>query len=218
MIKLFPSLIAADQLRLESALTSVAYASDGLHLDVMDFSFVPNQTLSPAIINAIAQQTNKQLWVHLMTIYLEQWLNALSMPTHSIISFHLEATAAPEKIMALIKKKQCNVSIALNPDTPLTTIVPFIHTIDQLLIMSVNPGFAGQQFIEGTYQRLQEVQRLKQQYNALFTVGIDGGINDNNIERVIQLGCTDVVLGSFVFNNKSPEQILKDLHKKINNL
>lgn len=67
-------------------------------------------------------------------------------------------------------------------------------------------------------QRLQEVQRLKQQYNALFTVGIDGGINDNNIEQVIQLGCTDVVLGSFVFNNKNPEQILKDLHKKINSL
>lgn len=211
MIKLYPSLIATNQLNLAATIKALEPYCDGFHLDVMDFYFVHNQTLSFDIINQIASFTKKQLWVHLMVQEPIKWLPRLKLRSHDLVSFHVESTVHAEDMINALHAQQLLASVAINPDTPIDHIRQYLPLIDQLLIMSVNPGFSGQKFIELSLEKITQAHTYKQQHNARFAIGIDGGINEYYFKQAIRHGAQDIVLGSYLFNQKDQIALLKQL-------
>ncbi len=212
MVKIFPSLIAGNLLNIEQEIKKLEPYCDGFHLDIMDFHFVPNLTFGPATVNAIAKKTNKQLSVHLMVDNPIQWIELLALKQHDILTFHQEATNNYEMLIEAIKRRGLLASIAINPSTPLELIFPFINKLDHILLMSVNPGFAGQQFIPDVINKLRKLVDYKTMHNLKFIIAADGGINEYNIAKLTHQGVKEAVVGSALFNAPDQLVMLKKLY------
>ncbi len=210
MPALYPSLIAANQLSLQQTLDALDPYTDGYHLDIMDNHFVPNLTWGHGMINAIAAYTTRQLWVHLMVDNPERWVEQLALPPESIVTFHIEGCTNPLHIIHAIQKKEWYASVAINPRTAVDTIIPLLSKLDQVLIMSVEPGFSGQQFIASSIEKIHTVTQHKNAHNLVVHIGIDGGIDKKNIAPLAHAGVEDFVIGNALFKTQDPAQTLQE--------
>ncbi len=212
MIHIYPSLIGAPLLRLESVIKELDPFIDGYHLDIMDNHFVPNLTWGADFVHAIAQATSKQLWVHLMVDNPDQWVATLNLPHNSLCSIHIESNIDFSKSIKQIKEKKWQMSIAINPKTVPEKIFPLLEHCDQVLVMSVEPGFSGQSFLPETLAKVDVLVNYRQDHQLSYTMAMDGGIGLDTIEEVWKHGVNDVAVASGIFGQKDYVQAVKKLY------
>ncbi|MDP6992303.1 MAG: ribulose-phosphate 3-epimerase [Candidatus Marinimicrobia bacterium] len=213
--KLAPSILSADFADLQSALSQ---CEDGgahwIHVDVMDNQFVPNLTIGPPVVKSLRPKTNKFLDVHMMVIDPEKLVEPFAKAGADLITFHIEATDDPQSVIDLIKSTGTQVGISIKPSTPLSNIEPYYDQIDLVLVMSVEPGFGGQGYLNGSTERIQAV---KQKLNEMclqdrVLIEVDGGIKLHNAKEIIDAGADVLVAGSAVFRTEDPVQTIKDFY------
>ena len=196
-----PSILSADFMNLGSELKKFDGAKDlWIHLDIMDGHFVPNLTFGQTVLKNISKYTNHKLDAHFMVNNPQDYLNWFQGVGLHNFTFHWEAVTHHDSFVKEIKKSIPSVGVSLNPSTPIEVIPEYLfQEIDLVLIMSVNPGFGGQSFIEGTRDKIKKLKELKQRLNTEFEIQVDGGVSDKNAKDLIQDGATNLVAGSFVF-------------------
>ncbi|KAA2215913.1 MULTISPECIES: ribulose-phosphate 3-epimerase [Maribacter] len=210
--KIAPSLLAADfgnlQRDVEMVNNSVA---DWHHIDVMDGVFVPNISYGMPVIKAIQKHTTKPLDVHLMIVDPDRYIGTFAELGAAIITVHYEACSHLHRTIQAIKAAGMKAGVALNPHTNINLLEDIISDIDLVLIMSVNPGFGGQSFIENTYEKIKTLKELIQRKNASALIEIDGGVSTENARKLIDAGADVLVAGSFVFKSENPLQTISEL-------
>lgn len=212
MPQIYPSLISADLLNLQKQINELDAYVDGYHIDIMDFNFVPNLTWGPAFHNAIRAATQKPLHAHLMVCNPEKYIDRLVLTRQDFFSFHLERCpdtqsidyAYAHELIEKVKDKGVNASVAIKPSTPIDALEPVIGQVNDVILMSVEPGFSGQTFMDITYGRLEELQELKKQKASPCTISIDGGINEDNIIKLAQQGADRFCVASAIFDKLKP--------------
>jgi ribulose-phosphate 3-epimerase len=199
-IKIMPSVLSADFRQLGQQIHEVEQAgADGIHLDVMDGRFVPNITIGPFIVEAVRRATALPLDVHLMIVEPEKYIGDFAKAGADIISVHQEACPHLHRTIQQIKGAGKKAGVVLNPSTTLSTLEEVINDVDLILIMSVNPGFGGQSFIESSVEKVRRLRCMLNDRNAHAELEIDGGIDPKTAPRVVAAGATMLVAGSAVF-------------------
>jgi ribulose-phosphate 3-epimerase len=199
-VKIFPSVLSADFRRLGQQIEEIESAgADGVHLDVMDGRFVPNITIGPFIIEAVRQATTLTLDVHLMIVEPERYIGDFARAGADMISVHQEACPHLHRTIQQIKQLGKKAGVVLNPSTPLVTLEEILTEVDFILLMSVNPGFGGQSFIESSVEKVRRLRSWLAERGAHTGVEIDGGIDPKTAPRVVTAGATMLVAGSAVF-------------------
>ena len=217
--KLAPSILSADFADLKSALSQCEQGgAHWIHVDVMDNQFVPNLTIGPPVVKSIRPKTNKFLDVHMMVIEPEKLVEPFAKAGADLITFHIEATDDASSVIELIKACGKQVGISIKPSTPLSEIEPYYDQVDLILVMSVEPGFGGQGFIEASITRIKDIkQRLKElclQDRVL--IEVDGGIKLHNAKEVIDAGADILVAGSAIFGTDDPIKTIKEFYNLSN--
>ena len=213
--KLAPSILSADFADLKLALAQCeSGGAHWIHVDVMDNQFVPNLTIGPPVVKSLRPKTNKFLDVHMMVINPENLVESFAKAGADMITFHVEATNDVQSVIDLIKATGTQVGLSIKPSTKLEEIEPFYDQLDLILVMSVEPGFGGQGYIESSTERVMKIKaRLKElclQDRVL--IEVDGGIKLHNAKKVIDAGADVLVAGSAVFGTDDPVQTIKDLY------
>src|SRR5262245_32652710 len=199
--KIFPSVLSADFRRLGQQVEEVESAgADGIHLDVMDGRFVPNITIGPFIVEAVRQATTLPLDVHLMIVEPERYLGDFAHAGADMISVHQEACPHLHRTIQQIKQLDKKAGVVLNPSTPLVALEEVLAEVDFILLMSVNPGFGGQKFIESSVEKVRRLRQWLAERGVSAQLEIDGGIDTKTAPRVVTAGATMLVAGSAVFH------------------
>jgi len=197
-----PSILSADGSRLGDEITAVEAAGvDWIHIDVMDGHFVPNITIGPGLIASIRKTTRLPFDVHLMIENPERYIDAFTQAGADWITIHVEATVHLHRTVALIREKGLKAGVSLNPATPLVRIEPILPDIDLLLIMTVNPGFGGQKFIEGSLPRIRQAKEMIRAAAPEVLLEVDGGVTLKNIRSIADAGAEILVAGSAIFGS-----------------
>ena len=213
--KLAPSILSADFTNLQLALSQ---CDDGgahwIHVDVMDNQFVPNLTIGPPVVKSLRPNTKKFLDVHMMVIKPEKLVEPFAKAGADSITFHIEATDDPQSVIDLIKAAGTKVGISVKPATPLAEIEPYYDQIDLVLVMSVDPGFGGQGYIDGSTERIEKVKQMliEKCVEDRVLIEVDGGIKLHNAKEVIDAGADVLVAGSAIFGADDPVQTMKDFY------
>ena len=212
--KLAPSILSADFSNLKGALKICDDGgADRIHIDVMDNQFVPNLTIGPPVVKSLRKNTKKFIDVHMMVINPENLVEPFARAGADNITFHVEAAEKPEEVIELIRATGKMVGISLKPSTPFNEIKPFMDKVDLVLVMSVEPGFGGQGYIESSTARIAKIKKyLKDNCLERVQIQVDGGIKLHNAQEVISAGGNILVAGSEVFGSKNPNQVIKDFY------
>nr|BAL52966.1 ribulose-phosphate 3-epimerase [uncultured Acetothermia bacterium]BAL59234.1 ribulose-phosphate 3-epimerase [Candidatus Acetothermum autotrophicum] len=210
-MKLAPSLLAADCGRLLDQAQEIADLSDYLHWDVMDGHFVPNLTFGPVVVNALRARVSTPFDIHLMITDPQKYAPQFAVRPGDLISFHGEAVADPVPVIEMIRTRGARAGIALRPKTPLSAVEKFLDQIDFLLIMSVEPGFAGQSFIPETLEKIRHAKELIRRKNLSVEIEVDGGVNAHNIKEIARAGVDIIVAASAIFGQSNPRKALAEL-------
>jgi ribulose-phosphate 3-epimerase len=207
-----PSILAADFANLQKEVEMLNQSeADFIHIDIMDGVFVPNISFGIPVTAAIAKHAKKPLDVHLMIINPDQYLEAFRDAGAAIMSVHYEACPHLHRTIQAIKATGAKAGVAINPHTPVELLSELIQDIDLVCVMSVNPGFGGQKFIENTYDKVSRLKELILRKNAATQIEIDGGVNAANAEKLILAGADVLVAGSFVFSSPNPIETISKL-------
>ena len=213
-----PSVLAADFANLQRDVEMLnVSAADWIHVDIMDGVFVPNISFGMPVLQAISKHAKKTIDVHLMIVDPDRYISTFKKLGADVLTVHYEACTHLHRTLQAIKAEGMKAGVALNPHTNVDLLEDVIQDIDLVCIMSVNPGFGGQSFIENTYSKVEKLKNLINKKNASTLIEIDGGVTDKNAQQLAKTGADVLVAGSFVFNAINPQETIANL-KNISSL
>lgn len=209
-----PSILAADFANLQRDIEMINKSdADWFHIDIMDGVFVPNISFGMPVLEAIARYTQKTIDVHLMIIDPDRYIKTFASLGANILTVHYEACTHLHRTLQAIKAEGMKAGVALNPHTNIDLLEDVINDIDMVCLMSVNPGFGGQSFIENTYSKIEKLKAMIVRKNARTLIEIDGGVTDKNALQLVQSGADVLVAGNFVFKSENPIETILDMRK-----
>jgi len=212
MIKVAPSVLSADFGNLQRDVEEICNGGcDFVHVDVMDGHFVPNLTIGPVVVSAIAKAATKPLDIHLMVENNTFFVELFAPLKPEYISFHIEEEKHPHRLIQKIRSLGIKPAIVLNPHTPPESVEYLLKDLDMVLLMSVNPGFGGQSFIDSVIPKAARLNEMRNSINPECLIEVDGGVSDKNIHLLKEVGVDVVVAGSYVFKHKSKAEAIKSL-------
>ncbi len=215
MIKIAPSILAADFSKLGEEILRVEKAgADMIHIDVMDGHFVPNITIGPPVVKCLRKVTRLPFDVHLMIENADRYVESFIDAGADIVSVHAENNPHIHRTIQLIKRKGARASVVLNPSTPLSSLEWLLGDVDMVLLMTVNPGFGGQSYIEEMTEKVRVLRKMAACKGIRLDIEVDGGIDLENIRRVTEAGANVIVAGSTVYNAPDTAQIISALREK----
>jgi ribulose-phosphate 3-epimerase len=210
--KIAPSVLAADFGNLQRDCEMINNSeADWFHIDIMDGVFVPNISFGMPVLKSINRIAKKNMDVHLMIVNPDRYITEFKKMGADILTVHFEVCNHLHRTIHAIKEAGMKAGVALNPHTSVYAISDILKEIDLICIMSVNPGFGGQSFIENTYDKISILKKLRKKNNASFLIEVDGGVNSNNARKLIDKGADVLVAGSFVFKSSNPVKTIADL-------
>ena len=210
-----PSMLSSDFGRLIDEIELINKSNaDWFHLDVMDGVFVPNITFGSPVLDIFKNYAKKPLDIHLMIVNPENYIDKFSSYNPDIITIHMEAVNDISAVLKKIKNLNIKAGLAINPDTPIKHLEPYINEIDMVCLMGVFPGFSGQKFINKTNSRLRDLKNLIESKKSKVLIQIDGGVDLSNVKELSRLGADILVSGSCIFKSKNPSKIIDSLKKE----
>ena len=212
-----PSILAADFANLQRDIEMINKSqADWFHIDIMDGVFVPNISFGMPVLQAITKHATKTIDVHLMIVNPDQYIKTFKNLGADILTVHYEACNHLHRTLQAIKAEGMKAGVALNPHTNINLLEDVINDIDMVCLMSVNPGFGGQSFIENTYSKIRQLKELIIKKNAATLIEIDGGVTNKNAKELVDAGADVLVAGSYVFGAQNPTQTIADLKQMVN--
>ena len=214
MVEIIPSILSADFARLAGEVALVERGGARmLHVDVMDGHFVPNITVGPPVVKSLRKATRLTLDVHLMITDADRYAPVFIEAGADCVSVHQEACVHLDRVLRLIQTEGAKAGVVLNPATPVSTLENVIGIVDYVLLMSVNPGFGGQQFIPRALDKIRQLDLLRRQMNLDFTIEIDGGVTAENVGEIVRAGCDWLVAGNTIFASGDPAATVAGLQR-----
>ncbi|SDG69235.1 ribulose-phosphate 3-epimerase [Psychroflexus sediminis] len=212
-----PSLLAADFANLQRDIELINDSeADWFHIDIMDGVFVPNISYGMPVLKAMTKHTKKFVDVHLMIVDPDRYIKEFADLGANMLTVHYEACTHLHRSLQSIKQHGMQAGVALNPHTSVELLRDTINDIDMVCLMSVNPGFGGQHFIERSFDKVKQLKALIKEENASTKIEVDGGVTDKNAKKLVDMGADVLVAGSYIFKAENPKQTISDLKKLIN--
>jgi len=214
MALILPSILAADFARLADEIHRVERGGATMvHIDIMDGHFVPNLTMGPPLVASIRKVTRAKFDVHLMIEDPDRYVADFIQAGANYVSVHQEACAHLDRTLRLIRSHGAGPGVVLNPATPIHTLEDVLELVDHVLIMSVNPGFGGQEFIPRSLDKIRRLRRWREERRLNFAIEIDGGVSRDNVAEIVKAGCDWLVAGSSVFHSADPAATVKEMQQ-----